>query len=353
MMIKKLMFSASLTMLMVSTASAEITFRYAEGSPNRGTRAEAIQYFAKDAEKLSNGELKFNIHWGSALFDFKASINAVTVGSADMGSILGIYDPQILRALTIGDIPLKFSDPWVGMRAMYELMTTNDDLQASLARQNMVYLTGYSSTGVQFECGGKNAIRTVADIKGKRIRAAGNYGKVLHDLGASVVNLSASDTYQALDTGLVDCSASYLYAMRTLKSYEVANQVTLANWGQVNGFATMLNLDVWNDLSKANQDALREAGSHTIDYFGELQINEMKEIVDGLRTGSIGRKLTIYDLAEEERDKLLKASEKYAHDWIDAINKEGLDGEQIWKDYLALLAKYENERDTLGYPWER
>ena len=310
-------------------------------------------YFAKDAERLSNGEVKFDIHWGGALFDFTTSLDGVANGSADMGTILGIYNPQKLRVLTIGDIPQKHSDPWVGMRAMYELMTTNESAQASLAKRNLVYLTGYSSTGVQFECGGDTVIRTVDDLKGKRIRAAGNYGKVLHDLGANLVSLSASDTYQALDTGLVDCSASYLYAMRTLKTHEVANSVTLANWGQVSGFGSLLNLDTWQEMTEEQQQALREAGSNTIDFYGELLIDEMTEIVEALRTGSIGRKVAVYEMAEEERQKLLTASEKYAHEWVEKVTEDGLDGEQIWQDYQALLTKYEDERDSKGYPWQR
>ncbi|MGO1500985.1 MAG: hypothetical protein ACTHWH_06835, partial [Marinobacter sp.] len=182
-MIKKLVLSTSLMMLMAGSAAADIALRYAEASPNRGARAEALQYFAEETNKLTDGAIKFDIHWASALFDFNTSLDGVGNGSADMGTILGIYNPQRLRALTIGDIPNQYSDPWVGMRAMYELMTTNEAVQESLARQNLVYLTGYSSTGVQFECSGNSSIRTVADIKGTRIRAAGNYGKVLHDLG--------------------------------------------------------------------------------------------------------------------------------------------------------------------------
>jgi ribose/xylose/arabinose/galactoside ABC-type transport system permease subunit len=53
-MIKKLMLSAFLKTLAVSTAAAGITLQYAEGSPNRGARADAMPYFAKDVGRLSN-----------------------------------------------------------------------------------------------------------------------------------------------------------------------------------------------------------------------------------------------------------------------------------------------------------
>ncbi|MGO1501524.1 MAG: C4-dicarboxylate TRAP transporter substrate-binding protein [Marinobacter sp.] len=351
-MIRTLLSSALLTLAMTSTVSADTVLRFAEGMPNRGARADAMNHFMEDAEKISNGEVKFDIHWGGALLDYKSITGGVADGTADMGTMLAAYDPRALRSLYIGDIPNQYSDPWVGMRAMYELMTTNEVMQDLLAQQNLVYLTGHSSTGVQFECTGDNQIRTVADIEGKRIRAAGIYGKVLHDLGANVVNLNAGEAYQAMDTGLVDCSAAYFFTIRAFKTHEVASNVTIANWSQLNGYATLMNKDTWDRLSKQQQDALREAGRNHIDYYAKAQLDEMELVTNGLRTGDIGNKVPLYDMAEEERVKLAEAGERYARDWIERINKDGVDGEKIWNEYSALLVKYQKEIDTKGYPWE-
>ncbi|MGO1500988.1 MAG: C4-dicarboxylate TRAP transporter substrate-binding protein [Marinobacter sp.] len=352
-MLKTIMSGMVLTLVVASTASADMVLRFAEGTPNRGSRAEAVEHFIEDISKQSGGKLEVDMHWGGALLDYKTVATGVSRGTADMGSMLAAYDPQKLKALSIGDIPLGASDPWIGTRALYELMTTNEALQEHLARQNLVYITGYSTTGVQFECGSGNSIRTVEDIKGKRMRAIGNYAKVLDDLGASMVNVTAGDFYQALDTGLVDCSAGYFYTMRSLKTYEVISNVTIVNWGQINGFATLMNLYTWEDLSEEEQAVIRKAGSDSIDYSSRLQIEEMDEVREGMRTGSIGKKVEIYEMAEEERAKLEKAAEKYADSWIENISKDGLDGQKIWDEYQALLEKYEQERDTKGYPWER
>jgi len=352
-MIRTLISSAALTLAMTTTVSAATQLRFAEGSPNRGARAEAVTHFMEDVTKLSNGDLTFDMHWGGALLDYKSVTNGVAVGTADMGTMLAVYDPQKLRSLAIGDLPTQYSDPWVGMRAMYELMTTNKDMQKLLAELNFVYLTGYSSTGVQFECTEDNQIRTIEDIKGKRIRAAGNFAKILDDLGANLVNLNQGDAYQAYDTGLIDCGASYFYTMRAFKTFEVADNYTVANWGQLLGFATLMNLDVWNELSQEQQATLQKAGSNAIDYFAKLQIEEMALVVDGLRTGDIGKKANVYEMAEEDRAILAKAGEKYIQEWIDRANKDGVDGQQIWDEYTALLEKYQHELDSSGHPWER
>ena len=352
-MIKKLAFSAAITLAGISTATADTVLRFADGAPNRGTRSDAIVHFFDEVTKLSEGDLKFDPHWGGAMFDYTTVGDGVSSGSVDLGSVVGAYNPRKLKAIAIGDLTSGYSDPWVGMRAMYELMTTNKIVQEMLDKENLVYVTGYSSTGIQFECGGKTVIRTVDDLKGKRIRGISSWTPVLKGLGANVVNLGAGEIYQALDTGLLDCSASYIYSIRTLKTHEVIKSLTIADWGQLSGFVMVMNKDSWNDLTEKQQQILRKAGSEMIDFFGETQIAEMSDVVEGLRTGSIGNKVSVYELPAEEREKLTLASEKYATKWADGVNKDGLPGDEIWSEYQALLEKYDTERTTLGYPWER
>ncbi|PSF11912.1 ABC transporter substrate-binding protein [Marinobacter fuscus] len=352
MIIKKLFCGLAISLFSISL-SAETTLRYSETGPNRGTRAQAIEYFMKNATELSGGELKFDIHWGGALLDYKAAAGGLSVGTADIGSVLAVYAPTKLKALAIGDIPHQSADPWVGMRAMYELMNTNESLKKLLEKENLVYLTNFSSSGVQFECSGSNKIESIEDIKGKKIRAVAIYSKVLNDLGAEIVGVTAGEIYQALDTGLVDCSASYLYTVRALKTFEVIDHLSLSDWGQIAGFAIVMNADSWSYLSASEQKALREAGSNMIDYFARLQVEEMDSVVDGLETGEIGNQVPVTRWAPEERQRLVEASEKYTQDWIELLNKSGVSGEKIWEQYMDIVARYEKEKEELGYPWER
>lgn len=119
-------------------AHAKVVLRYAEAGPNRGTRAAAVQFFADEVERLSGGDIQIEIHWGGALLKWSGVMEGISAGSADLGSVLSTYEPQKLKALGIGDIPLEYSDPWVGTRAMYELMTTEPQLKKSLADQSLV-----------------------------------------------------------------------------------------------------------------------------------------------------------------------------------------------------------------------
>lgn len=350
---KSTLIAIAMLFLLVSQASAELVLRYAEGSPNRGTRAEALQYFAEEVKSLSDGEMSVDIHWAGALIKFSAIMDGVVSGAADMGTVLSAYNPKKLSSLSIGDIPLATSDPWVGMRAMYELETTEEQLKAALAKQGLVYVSNYTSTGVQFECTEGNEILSVDDIKGKRMRASATYASVLNDLGANMVNMTYGDVYQALDSGLVDCLGSYFYTMRAYKTYEVVSTVTRVDWGQLMGFAIAMNQYTWDDMTADQQEVIRKAGSSMVDHFAKLQIEDIEKVVRSLETGEWGRTVPVTAINDAERQKILDATVKYRDIWIKEASERGLDGQRIWDRYMALIQKYEQERDEKGYPWNR
>lgn len=351
--IKNVMIVLALGFFGMGQALAETTFRYAEGTPNRGTRAEALQFFAEEIKRESGGEMRIDIHWGGVLLKYSAIMDGVTAGTADLGTVLAPYQPQTLHALAIGDLPLANSDPWVGLHAMYDLMTQNEQMKQALAKHDLVYLGNYTTTGVQFECTEGNEIRTLEDLKGKRMRASVTYAKVLKDLGANMVNMTYSDIYQALETGLADCSAAYFYAMRAFKTPEVTHSVTRVDWGQIMGFALVMNRHIWEELTPEQQQIFRNAGVAMTDHYARLLLEEIEEVSSDLPAGKLGNKIEIIELPEEDRQKLFSATEKYVREWIEQTNKSGLDGQGIWDEYTALLKKYETERDERGYPWDR
>ena len=81
---KTLKFWALGSVLSLATlghAMAETTFRFAASIPNRGARAEAIQFFADQLEAQSGGNMKLDIHWSGALLKYRAILGGVSSGA--------------------------------------------------------------------------------------------------------------------------------------------------------------------------------------------------------------------------------------------------------------------------------
>ena len=331
-------------------AEAE-TLRYAEFGPNRGARAAALQWFAEEIDRRSGGELDVEFQWGGALLKPRAVLKGVGDGVADLGSIIAAYNPKEMQLYGIGDLPIDNSDVWVGMRAMYELATTNPHLQKAFDDHDVVYVTNYSTGPVQLVC--KEPIESVAALDGIKLRGTGPYAKTFADLGASVQRLPQPEVYQALDSGLLDCNQNYFYSIKAYRQYEVAPYVMELDWGQNMGFGIVMGKDAFARLSPEEQQAVRDAGSAFIDHFAKAIVDANANDKAAMEAGVDGKKTTIVTFPADQKQALLDAGNTYVSGWIEAATAGGAPGQDIMNDYRRLIAKYTKERDAKGYPWTR
>ena len=333
---------------LVVEASAK-TLRYAEFGPNRGTRAEALNWFAEELKTRTNGALEIEFHWGKSLLGTKAVLQGLGDGVADMGSVIGFFTPKKLRAYNIGDLPVDNSNEWVGMRALYEMATTNPAMQAEFAKSGVHYISNYTTGPIQLIC--KTPVATLADLKGAKTRASGPYGKALGDLGAEVQRMAQSKVYQALDSGLVDCNQNYYYSIKAYKQYEVAGHVTELDWGQNMSFGIFMNEAAWNGLSDDEKKVMTQLGSDFIDHLAELMIKGKESNKSAMEAGIDGKKILVVRLSDDERAALIKAGKKYVQVWTEEASAEGLDGPALLAAYEADIAKFAAEKAENGYPW--
>ncbi|SEG61206.1 TRAP-type C4-dicarboxylate transport system, substrate-binding protein [Thalassococcus halodurans] len=319
-----------------------------EAGPNRGARAAALQGFADAAAEASGGSVTMDIQWGGALFKANAALAGIADGVADLGTIIAVYFPKEMVAYGIADLPLENPDAWVGMKATDELMRTDASIQANLADMNLVYIGTFTTSAVHIACKG-GAIRSVDDIAGKKVRGVGAYGNTFKEFGANMVPMSIYDAYQGLDTGLLDCSQGYSYAIAALKQQEVIDSYTLLNWGQVGALGIFMNKDAYDALDASAQEALLTAGAEVPDLLGELITADNEKAVQTMKDAGV----EVIELAAEERSKLVEKGNVFIGEWVEKANAVGLDGEALLETYRGLIDKYTEERDTKGYPWLR
>ena len=347
--IRRLILSASLTTLLVSTgiASAQVTLIAGEAGPNRGARAAALQSFADDVAERSGGEVTIDIQWGGALFKSGAALQSISNGVADLGTIISVYFPQEMAGYGIADLPLQNPDAWVGMRATDELMRSSSALQENLADNNLVYIGTFTTSAVNIGCQG-TTINTVDDIKGLKVRGVGAYGDVFRDFGANMVSVSIYDAYQALDSGLIDCSQGYSYAVAALKQEEVMSSYTLLNWGQVGALGIFMNKEIFDSLEPDVRTILEESGMAMADTLGELISADNEKAIETMKSNGV----EIVEMPAAERSKLVEKGESYIEEWVSRADSLGLDGATLLDDYRGLIDQYTAERDAKGYPWQ-
>ncbi|UOA33033.1 Solute-binding protein [Sulfitobacter sp. DSM 110093] len=333
--------------LAAGAVSAETVLIHGEAGPNRGARADALQWFADQVAERSDGDIRFDIQWGGALFKANAAVQSIADGVADTGSVIAVYYPQEMAGYGIADLPVNNPDAWVGMRATDELMRSSQAVQDDLADKNLVYIGTWTTSQVNIGCKG-GAIKSVADISGKKVRGVGAYGKVFGEQGANMVNMSIYDAYQGLDTGLIDCSQGYSYAVAALKQAEVMDSYTILDWGQVGGLGIFMNKDMHDSLTPEQQETLASVGSDMADEFGRMITEANDNAIASMKEQGV----EVITLPEEDRAQLVEAGQKFLDEWQQTADSAGLPGEQLLEEYKGLIAKYTEQRDADGYPWE-
>lgn len=340
------------TLLAVSAdALAQTVIRYAEFGPNRGARAEALEWWANELASRSGGSLEVEFHWGKALLDTKAVLGGVADGVADAGSVIGFFTPKELRGYNIGDLPVENSDEWVGMRALYDFANENEAMQAEFDAAGVTYMTNYTTGPIQLIC--KSPKDGVADLEGVKVRASGPYGKALAALGADVQSMGQGEVYQALDSGLIECNQNYYYSIKAYKQYEVAKHVVELDWGQNMAFGIFMNKGVWDSLSDADKAVLNDVNSDFIDHMARIMIDDLEKDKAQMVDGIDGHAITVSRFSEADRGKLLAAGREQVDAWVADASAEGHDGAAMLADYQSRIDQHAADLESKGYPWNR
>jgi TRAP-type C4-dicarboxylate transport system substrate-binding protein len=330
---KRLVVSAIALSLSATVVQAQTVLRFSDYGPNRGTRAEALEWFADQLSERTGGAVTMEFYWGGSLLGGRDTLGGIASGVADIGTVVGFFTPRELALYTIGDLPFENSDIQSGMRAMYDLSSQNEQIAAEFGAAGVRYLTNYSTGPVELIC--RTEVASLDALDGLKVRASGPYGDTLQRLGAEIVSMSQADVYQALDSGLIDCNQNYYYAMRAYRQYEVAPHVLELNWGQNLSFGIFINPASFDALSAEHQETLTALASEFVDYLAVGLEAEIDEAKSAMEAGIDGRRVTVTPLSDEDRARLDEVSRDAVGDWL---GRTGDAGTEVLSAYEELRA---------------
>lgn len=325
--------------------------RLAEFGPNRGARAGGLEWLDQELRSRSNGELGLDIIWGGALVSASDAAEAVSDGVADMASVVPVYAPGQLVIYELAD-KLQFPDEWVGMMATYELMTTHPDALAEAEDFNVRYFGNYTTGPTQLLTRDK-PVRTGDDLQGMTIRATGSFVPAVEAFGAATVSVPQPATYEALSNGSVTGSTTYYYVVEGYKQYEVAKYMTDLDMGQTLAFGILMNLDTYNSLSSKHQALVDELGKDFTVEMARIMSDSRIETRALLAAGIDGHQVEMVTPEPELRAEMIELAEAHGQRWIEQANAKSFDGASIMESYREMVAKYQGEVDSDGYPWAR
>ncbi|SMF66038.1 TRAP-type C4-dicarboxylate transport system, substrate-binding protein [Tistlia consotensis] len=307
-----------------TSVSAQTLLRFADYSANRGIRAKFVQEFLSRIEEGSEGRIQIEQHWGGSLLPATEIFEGVKNDVASLGTVTAGYSPENLFAYRVGDLPVRNPKEVPGALALYELATTNPIMKEEFDSQGVVYLLNYSVGPIQMICAGE-PLRGVDDFNGRKVRATSDYGKIYATFGAIPTSIPLPEAYQALDTGVIDCSQAYGYVVEAYKLDEVAKSFTEINGGTIQSNGIFMN--------KAEFDALEPKDRQLIVSLGREYTQKIAQAIHD-RNAAVTKKMAdkgikVVQFSEEDLARLDEASKPIIDEYVSEGTARGVDAASL------------------------
>lgn len=296
---------------------------------------KANGWILQEIEKRSQGRIKFEYYYSGSLLPAKETVAGLKTGVADMGIASGAYEPGKLPILTVLSLPMA------GARFFSSAMATADlmelpEAKAELDRYNIRFLSFWQNTS--YGLWSIKPIKTIADMKGKKIRAVGEQATFIKDLGGVPVSMVVTETYNALQRGTVDGTLANPIFAFDYKFNEVCPYYNSLMFGNV-GYVLAINKDSWKkippDIQKLFVELREEAAKVGHDIYETAGWKNIEE-------AQAKKKVTIFKPSEEDLALARKvAQDTVWKDWVEKTNKKGLPARKILDTYLQALDKWE------------
>jgi TRAP-type C4-dicarboxylate transport system substrate-binding protein len=208
-------------------------------------------------EEQSGGGLKINALWSGALISSEQSMLEIRHDVADIGLITPIYARGGAHLLRVQTGFYGGAETFEQQVALYRcLAQASPQYARELEGLKILAVQGGMLPGVLTR---GIPVRSLADLKGLRIRVPTELLRVMRDLGADAVSMPMSDVYSALAKGVLDGVVAPADTLKSLHFGEVASYFTRLKVPRGAYPARAMGLRCWRSLSDANRAVLEAA----------------------------------------------------------------------------------------------
>jgi TRAP-type mannitol/chloroaromatic compound transport system substrate-binding protein len=326
--------------MLASTAVAQTIYKWRLVSvwPSYSAFAQVEKRLIKNIYELSGGRLQITGYSAGELVPTMAVFDTVAKGAAEMGvDYPGYWQGKNSAFDLLGTVPMAFSQydviNWYlhsGGQALYDEMYGKYGL--------IYYVQSVASTGSGIRS--RTPIRTLADIKGKKIRISGRAaGYVIAKLGGTPVMTDPAQIAQALATGQIDAAA---FNAPTVDLSLGLGEVTKYNigpgWNIPSGVGgLMINKDAWNTLPPDLKKIIEVATKDNLSFFSAL--SEYDAMTGIQKFADKGTVVTHFS------DKELAQIEGLVWEFIEIEAKKNPDFEKVATSIFQYMKNFSIARD--------
>ena len=309
---------------LVARAQSPIVIKFSHVVAHDTPKGKASEFFAKKADELTKGKVKVEVYANSSLYKDKEEMEALQIGSVQMlAPSLAKFGPLGAKEFEVFDLPYIFDN-----RDELHKITTGPvgaKLFKKLEPRGVKGLAYWDNGFKVFSA--NRPLHAVTDYKGLKYRIQSS--KVIEEeiraLGGIPQVIAFGETYQALQTGVVDATENPPSNFYTQKMHEVQKHLSLTNHGYL-GYAVIVIKKFWDGLPADVRGQLEDAMHQATAYANLIAQDENDRALEEVKKSG---KTEIYAPTADERQALKKALVTVHEKMASRIGKETI--QEVYK----------------------
>lgn len=266
-------------------ASAQEVIKFAHVVAPNTPKGQGAEFFKKRAEELLGDKVKIEIYPNSQLFDDSKVLAAILRGDVQFGAPSLAKFGKWTKKLQVYDLPFLFKD--MDAVACFQNGDKGQELLKSMASKGLTGV-GYWHNGLK-QLSANKPLRTPADAAGLkfRIQSSDVIAAQFEAVDAVPQKMAFSETYSALQTGVVDGQENTWSNIYSKKFFEVQDYITESNHGLLD-YMVVTSTKWWDGLDPEIRDGLAQAMKEATDYANglsaDLTAEQRQAVIDSGET---------------------------------------------------------------------
>jgi TRAP-type C4-dicarboxylate transport system substrate-binding protein len=246
-----------------AAAAPTINLSYSIFFPPTHVQCITAPNWAAEIEKRSGGRVKITIYPAGSLTKADQCYEGVVKGISDIGMSCFAYTRGRFPLLEGLDLPVGYPDGMTATRLANELVARHQPAELKDVQPLYVHAHG---PGI---LASKKPVKSLADLKGLKVRATGLSAKIVEGLGGTPVAMSQPETYEALAKGVVEATLCPIETLKGWKQGETIQYVVDASAiGYTTAMFVVMNRDRWAKLPPDVQRIITEVSQEWIPKHG-------------------------------------------------------------------------------------
>ena len=344
MMTRRLIASAALLAAasLAAPAHAQPTIRLtaAAGHPPVFLWVKLVdEYFIPEVDKRlaaagSKSKIEWTKAWGGTLIKLGAESKGIGDGVADLGFVSTIFEAAKFPTQNVSYYaPFGTDDIGVVTNVVNQLQDSIPAMGQAWSKNNLVYLGGAALDA--YHIWTSFPLKTVDDLKGKKITAPGPAANWIKDTGAVAVAGNLNTYYEDIKSGVSNGVITFATGAWGAKVHEVAPYITKVNFGAQYAGGLAINKKRFDKLPPDVQKVLREVGVEYSQRFAAAQSAAAAGLLKKMEEA--GAKIS--EMPAAERTRWADTLPPIAKTWAADLQAKGLPGDQVLNGFMSGLKK--------------